>query len=56
MISSKYKNPAIKQLADQQVKYAPRDVKLAQMGRAEALLSEIEQDQEYPYPEIVHHA
>jgi len=52
MISSKYKNPAIKQLADQQVKYAPRDVKLAQMGRAEALLSEIEQDQEYPYPEI----
>lgn len=52
MISSKYKNPAIKQLADQQVKYAPRDVKLAQMNRAEALLCEVEQDQEYPYPEI----
>ncbi|MEQ9069217.1 MAG: sigma-70 family RNA polymerase sigma factor [Gimesia chilikensis] len=52
MISSKYNNPAMKQLADQQVKYAPHDVKLAQMDRAEALLTEIDLKQEYQYPEI----
>ena len=52
MISSKYNNPAMKQLADQQVKYAPHEVKLAQMDRAEALLTEIDPEQEYPYPEI----
>ncbi|MCA9021715.1 MAG: RNA polymerase subunit sigma-70, partial [Planctomycetaceae bacterium] len=52
MISSKYNNPAIKQLAEQQVKYAPHEVKLAQITRAEELLSEIEQDQEYSYPEL----
>ncbi len=52
MISSKYNNPAMKQLADQQVKYAPHDVKLAQMDRAEALLIEIDLEQEYQYPEI----
>ncbi|KAA0140807.1 sigma-70 family RNA polymerase sigma factor [Gimesia chilikensis] len=52
MISSKYNNPAMKQLADQQVKYAPHDVKLAQMDRAEALLTEIDLEQEYQYPEI----
>lgn len=52
MISSKYNNPAMKQLADQQVKYAPHDVKLAQMDRAEVLLTEIDLEQEYQYPEI----
>ncbi|HAW32675.1 MAG TPA: RNA polymerase subunit sigma-70, partial [Planctomycetaceae bacterium] len=52
MISSKYNNPAIKQLAEQQVKYAPHEVKLAQITRAEELLSEVEQDQEYSYPEL----
>ncbi|QDT87906.1 MULTISPECIES: sigma-70 family RNA polymerase sigma factor [Gimesia] len=52
MISSKYNNPAMKQLADQQVKYAPHEVKLAQMDRAEALLTEIDLEQEYQYPEI----
>ena len=52
MISSKYNNPAMKQLADQQVKYAPHDVKLAQMDRAETLLTEIDLEQEYQYPEI----
>ena len=36
MISSKYNNPAIKQLAEQQVKYAPREVKLEQISRAES--------------------
>ncbi|MCR9229899.1 MAG: sigma-70 family RNA polymerase sigma factor [bacterium] len=52
MISSKYNNPAMKQLADQQVKYGPHEVKLAQMDRAEALLTEIDLEQEYQYPEI----
>ncbi len=52
MVSSRYRNPAIKQLAEQQVKYAPRDVKLEQMSRAEEFLAQIVQDQDYTYPEI----
>ncbi|QDV53558.1 sigma-70 family RNA polymerase sigma factor [Gimesia fumaroli] len=52
MISSKYNNPAMKQLAEQQVKYAPREVKLEQISRAEILLSNIEQEQDYPYPDL----
>ncbi|QDU07117.1 RNA polymerase sigma factor SigA [Gimesia aquarii] len=52
MISSRYHNPAIKQLAEQQVKYAPRDVKLEQISRAEEFLANIEQTQDYAYPEI----
>lgn len=52
MISSKYNNPAMKQLAEQQVKYAPREVKLEQISRAEKLLSNIEQEQNYPYPDL----
>ncbi len=49
---AQYCNPAMKQLADQQVRYAPRDVRLAQMERAEELLSQINPDKEYPYPEV----
>ncbi|WP_339735436.1 sigma-70 family RNA polymerase sigma factor [uncultured Gimesia sp.] len=52
MISSKYNNPAMKQLAEQQVKYAPREVKLEQISRTEQFLANIEQEQDYPYPEL----
>lgn len=52
MISSKYNNPAIKQLAEQQVKYAPHEVKLEQIRRAEQFLADIDSEQEYPYPEL----
>lgn len=48
----RYKNPAIKQLRDQQIKYAPRDVQLTQIARAERLLDELNPDSSYEYPEI----
>ena len=44
-----YINPAIKQLKDQQVRYAPRKVRLEQIERAERLLHEIDPDQQYEY-------
>ncbi len=49
---SRYKNPAIRQLADQQVRYAPRDVRLQQIERAEKLLEEIDLDREYQYNDL----
>ncbi len=55
MIATRYINPAIKQLADQQVRYAPIDVRLQQVDRAEHLLAEIEPDQEYRYPDLCEH-
>lgn len=47
-----YKNPAIRQLKDQQVRYAPRDVRLEQIDRAERLLNEIEGGREYRYQDL----
>ncbi len=46
---SGYYNSLIKQLKDQQVRYAPRKVRLEQIDRAERLLNEIDVDQEYDY-------
>jgi len=48
----RYRNPAIKQLRDQQIKYAPRDVQLTQIGRAERLLDELNPMGTYRYPEL----
>ena len=39
----------MKQLTNQQVRYAPTERKLQQLDRAEALLGEIEADRSYPY-------
>jgi len=47
-----YKNPAIRQLKDQQVRYAPRDARLAQIDKAEKLLEEIDQAREYRYQDL----
>jgi len=47
-----YINPAIKQLKDQQVRYAPRQVRLEQINRAERLLTELDSDQEYEYNKL----
>jgi RNA polymerase sigma factor (sigma-70 family) len=44
-----YKNQALKELADQQVRYAPPPRRLEQLKRAELLLSEIDQARAYPY-------
>ena len=44
-----YLNPGLRQLRDQQVRYAPRDKKLEQANRAERLLTEIDPSKTYPY-------
>src|SRR5262245_50300278 len=44
-----YRHPAMKQLKDQQMRYAPRERRLEQIDRAEHLLSEIEGAKRYPY-------
>ena len=49
---SDYLNPAIRQLRDQQVRFAPRERKLEQVNHAEALLAEIEPTRTYSYEYI----
>jgi RNA polymerase sigma factor (sigma-70 family) len=44
-----YRHPALKQLKDQQTRYAPRERRLEQVTRAEQLLGEIEGSKRYPY-------
>lgn len=44
-----YCHPAIKQLKDQQARYAPRERRLEQLERAEQLLGEIDRTKSYPY-------
>ena len=46
---TKYLNPAMRQLRDQQVRFAPRDKKLEQVERAEKLLSELDPMRTYTY-------
>jgi RNA polymerase primary sigma factor len=49
---SQYRNPVMKQLKDQQVRYAPRDVRLKQIEKAESLLAEIDPRGKYRYRDI----
>jgi RNA polymerase sigma factor (sigma-70 family) len=49
---SRYNNPAIRQLADQQVQYAPRDVRLEQISRAKEILADLDPETNYPYPDL----
>ncbi len=44
-----YLNPVIRQLRDQQVRFAPREKKLDQANRAERLLGELEPSRTYSY-------
>jgi RNA polymerase sigma factor (sigma-70 family) len=48
-VVSSFKNPAMKQLTDQQVRFAPPARRSDQLGRAERLLDEIEPSRLYPY-------
>ncbi len=48
-MSNAYRHPAMKQLKDQQTRYAPRERRLEQVERAELLLGEIEGAKRYPY-------
>src|SRR6266404_2458561 len=45
-------HPALKQLTDQQVRFAPPTKRLEQLGRVEKLLAEIEPQKKYPYQYI----
>lgn len=49
---SRYRNPAIKQLRDQQIKFAPREARLKQIERAEVLLNELDPDSKLRYPDL----
>ncbi|MCH8828742.1 MAG: sigma-70 family RNA polymerase sigma factor [Planctomycetes bacterium] len=49
---SRYLNPAMKQLTDQQVRYAPREVQISQIDQAERFLAEIDRAKSYTYQEI----
>ena len=49
---SQYKNPAIRQLKEQQVRYAPRDARLAQIDKAEKLLEELVLNEDYRYQDL----
>jgi RNA polymerase primary sigma factor/RNA polymerase sigma factor len=44
-----YQNRHIRELRDQQVRFAPRDKQLEQIGRAEKLLAELDGDRKYTY-------
>ncbi len=44
-----YRNTILKQLRDQQVRFAPREKKLEQVNRAETLLGEIDPEKTYSY-------
>jgi RNA polymerase primary sigma factor len=46
---SEYQNPAIRQLRDQQVRFAPREKKIEQVEQAERLLAELEPKRTYTY-------
>src|SRR5689334_24455065 len=48
-MSSSYCHPALKQLKDQQARFAPTDERLEQVERAEKLLAEIQPEKTYPY-------
>jgi len=44
-----YLNPILRQLRDQQVRFAPREKKIEQVNRAEKLLAELEKGRTYTY-------
>ena len=46
---TEYLNPVMRQLRDQQVRFAPREKKVEQVDRAERLIGEIVPDRTYPY-------
>jgi RNA polymerase sigma factor (sigma-70 family) len=42
----------MRQLADQQMRYAPRDVRLQQIEKAQTILSLLDPEQDYPYQDL----
>ncbi len=52
MEMNRYRNPALKLLRDQQIQFAPIDVRLKQVDRAEQLLAKLDPRKTYGYPEL----
>jgi RNA polymerase primary sigma factor len=52
MVVSDFNIPALEELTNQQVRYAPQARRQEQLGRAQKLLEEIEPDRKYPYQYI----
>jgi RNA polymerase sigma factor (sigma-70 family) len=48
-MGNSYSHPALKQLKEQQARFAPRERRLEQIDRAEHLLAEIDAGRRYPY-------
>jgi len=48
-MGNSYCHPALKQLKEQQARYAPKERRLEQIERAEQLLAEIDPQKRYPY-------
>ncbi|MEZ6070445.1 MAG: sigma-70 family RNA polymerase sigma factor [Pirellulales bacterium] len=46
---SEYRNPGVRELRDQQVRFAPRSKKVEQANRAEKLLGELDDERVYSY-------
>jgi len=51
-MNSKFHHPVLKQLTEQQKRYAPLDKRLEQMDRAEVLLNALTAETTYRYPEL----
>jgi RNA polymerase primary sigma factor len=51
-MSAIFNHPVLKQLTEQQKKYAPIEKRLEQMDRAEKLMAQIESDQSYKYQDL----
>src|SRR5690606_22623484 len=49
VMHSDYRVPVLRQLRDQQVRFAPREKKVEQANRAEKLLNELDPSRTYPY-------
>jgi len=49
MSVTSFTHPALKQLTDQQVRFAPPARRLEQLARAERLLAELDPTRQYPY-------
>jgi RNA polymerase sigma factor (sigma-70 family) len=52
MTVTSFTHPALKQLTDQQVRFAPPTRRLEQLARAERLLAELDPNRSYPYQYI----
>ena len=51
-MNQNYVNPGLRQLRDQQVRFAPKDKKLQQAARAEQLLTELRPERTYNYADL----